>query len=294
VVREREPILFVINPFSGAKRTKGITEKIEKSFQNSRFKALMVFTEKPGSAYEITKKHIGKKINKVFAVGGDGTVNEVAKALINKDVTLGIIPIGSGNGLARHLRIPLDVSKAAKLVYKQKIALIDYGLANDNPFFCTSGVGFDAFIAKKFDDLSNRGLPFYAKTVLNEFFNYKPALYKLQDNGYSVEKEAFLITVANASQFGYNAFIAPEADITDGLLDVTVISPFPKYLVPSIGLKLINRNLGKSRYVEMFRVKELSIEAQSPTTLHLDGETSLASGKILYKIQPLGLKVFVP
>lgn len=254
----------------------------------------MVLTEKPGEASEVARNHLKKGVTKIFAVGGDGTVNEVAKALVNTSVTMGIIPIGSGNGLARHLRIPLDAAKATRIMFKQKIAMIDYGLANENPFFCTAGLGFDAQVGARYGNLTKRGFWNYAKATVSEYFNYKPGFYKLRDNGYSMEKEAFLITIANASQFGNNAYIAPEADITDGLLDVTIISPFPRFMAPSIGIKLFTKKLGKSKYVEMFRVRSLEIQQMEPKYIHLDGEPRLVEEPIKFTLKPLGLKVYVP
>jgi YegS/Rv2252/BmrU family lipid kinase len=294
VVREREPILFIVNPFSGRGIPKNLSDRITKSFHNSRFNPVLVLTEKPGEASEVAQTYLKKGVNKIFAVGGDGTVNEVGKALVNTDVTMGIIPIGSGNGLARHLRIPLDVAKAARIMYKQKIALIDYGLANKNPFFCTAGLGFDAQVGARYGKLTKRGFRNYFKATLSEYFNYEPGYYKLRDNGYSMEKEAFLITIANASQFGNNAYIAPEADITDGLLDVTVISPFPRFMAPSIGIKLFTKKLGKSKYVEMFRMHSLEIQQMEPKYIHLDGEPQRVDEPIKFTIKPLGLKVYVP
>ncbi len=294
MVREREPILFIVNPFSGRGIPKNLSDRITRSFQNSRFVPVLALTEKPGEATEVAHTYLKKGVNKIFAVGGDGTVNEVAKALVNSDVTMGIIPIGSGNGLARHLRIPLDVTKAARTMYRQKIALIDYGLANEHPFFCTAGLGFDAQVGARYGNLTKRGFRNYVKATVSEYLNYQPGFYKLRDNGYSMEKEAFLITIANASQFGNNAYIAPEADITDGLLDVTIISPFPRFMAPSIGIKLFTKKLGKSKYVEMFRVRSLEIQQQEPKYIHLDGEPQWVKEPIKFSIKPLGLKVYVP
>lgn len=294
MVREREPILFIVNPLSGNGVGINLSEKINGSFHNSRYTPVVVLTKNAGEATAIAQDHIKRGFTKLFAVGGDGTVNEVAQALVNTDATMGIIPIGSGNGLARHLRIPTDIVKAARLVFRQKIALIDYGVANDNPFFCTAGLGFDAQVGARYSELTKRGFINYAKLTVNEFLNYKPRFFKIHDGNYSMEKEAFLITVANASQYGNNAYIAPDADITDGLLDVTVLSPFPKFLCPSICIKLFSKKLGNSKYVEMFRIKELEIHQRDPMFIHLDGEPKLLSEPVRFKVKPLGLKIYIP
>lgn len=294
MVREKETVLFIVNPISGAGANRNLSEKIEKSLNSSRFTPLILHSEHPGNATQIANQQIEKGIKKIFAVGGDGTVNEVAKALVNTDAILGIVPIGSGNGFARHLRIPMDIGKAIGLVNRERIAMVDFGLMNDTPFFCTAGLGFDAHVGNKFALQKGRGFTNYIKTTITEFYKYQPQLYTLRDNGYTMEKEAFLITVANASQFGNNAYIAPEADVTDGMLDVTIISPFPKFLSPSFGVKLFNKKLGKSKYVEMFRVRQLGVDRQSPGYVHFDGEPTSMDKSINFKVQPLGLKVYIP
>lgn len=294
MVREREPVLFVINPISGLGNGKNLSAKIERLLDSSRYAPVIEYTQPDSDATSIAKDYLENGVRKFFAVGGDGTVNQVARAIINTEAILGIVPIGSGNGFARHLRIPMDVSHAIRLVYREKIAMVDYGLINQNPFFCTAGIGFDANVCYRFEQLAKRGILSYIKATLREFPKYQPQHYILRDNGYAMEKEAFQITVANASQFGNNAYIAPDADITDGLLDVTVISPFPKFFAPSIGLKLFNMKLGKSKFVEMFRVKRLEVEREAADYVHFDGEPMLMGKKILFDIKPLGLKLYVP
>jgi len=294
VVRKKEPILFVVNPISGKGRKEQISEKVEKTLELGRFDPYIVYTRAPGDATTIAQTHFNQGIKKVIAVGGDGTVNEVARALVNSAAIFGIVPLGSGNGLARHLHIPLDVSKALGLINRDRIVMVDYGMMNETPFFCTAGVGFDALIGNKFAQMEGRGFTNYVKTSIREFFSYEPQLYTFHDGGYAIEKKAFLITVANASQYGNNAYIAPEADVSDGMLDVTLISPFPKYLSPSIGLKLFNRKLGRSSFVEMFRVRHFSIERSAPGYVHFDGEPAMMGEKLTFKVKHMGLNVLIP
>ena len=294
MVRERETVLFIVNPISGTGNSNNLSGKIEKSIDTSRFTPSIVISQTPGDSYHLAKAYLEKGIKKIFAVGGDGTVNEVARALVNTNAILGVIPVGSGNGFARHLRIPLNIAKAVKIMNRERIIMVDFGLINQMPFFCTAGVGFDAHIGNKFAQLQGRGFTNYVKTTIKEYFRYEPQLYTLRDNGSAMEKEAFSITVANASQFGNNAYIAPNADVTDGMLDVTIISPFPKYLSPSFGVKLFNKKLGRSKYVEMFRIRQLTIERSNSGFVHFDGEPSTMDKELTFKIQPLGLKVFIP
>lgn len=294
VVRKKETVLFIVNPASGTGDKKHLPDRIEKSIDRNRFEPHIVYTTQPGDAHQIAKEHVEQGQKRIIAVGGDGTVNEVASAVMNSSTILGIVPLGSGNGLARHLRIPMNVSKAVSLINRDRIAMVDYGMLNQTPFFCTAGVGFDALIGNKFSQIEGRGFTNYVKTTISEFFSYKPQPYILRDNGHAMEKEAFLITVANASQYGNNAYIAPDADVSDGLLDVTVISPFPKYLSPSFGLNLFNRKIGRSKYVEMFRIRQLTIERQYPDFVHYDGEPSTMGEKLMFKVKHMGLNVFIP
>ncbi|HRX69226.1 MAG TPA: diacylglycerol kinase family lipid kinase [Tenuifilaceae bacterium] len=294
MVRKKETVLFVVNPVSGTSEKKHLPDRINKSLDLSRFEPLVLYTSQPGDAHRIAQEHVQQGIKKIIAVGGDGTVNEVASAVMNTSSVLGIVPVGSGNGLARHLRIPMNISRAVSLIKFDRIAMVDYGLINQIPFFCTAGMGFDAHIGNRFSQLHGRGFANYVKTTVSEFFSYKPQHYTIRDNGHVIEKEAFLITVANASQFGNNAYIAPDADISDGLLDVTVISPFPKFLSPSFGLKLFNRKLGRSRYVEMFRIRQLTVERQTADFVHFDGEPSTMDQKLTFKVKHMGLNVIIP
>ena len=143
MVRERETVLFIVNPISGTGNSNNLSGKIEKSIDTSRFTPSIVISQTPGDSYHLAKAYLEKGIKKIFAVGGDGTVNEVARALVNTNAILGVIPVGSGNGFARHLRIPLNIAKAVKIMNRERIIMVDFGLINQMPFFCTAGVGLD-------------------------------------------------------------------------------------------------------------------------------------------------------
>ncbi|HPF93089.1 MAG TPA: diacylglycerol kinase family lipid kinase [Tenuifilaceae bacterium] len=294
MVKERENILFIVNPISGRGVLKNLEKKINKSLNNKRFNTIIEHTQQAKHATTLAHEYLQNGVKKFVAVGGDGTVNEVASALMHTDATLGIIPVGSGNGFARHLRIPFDVDKAIKVINKEKIALIDVGEVNKQPFVCTAGVGFDAQVGNSFAQGTKRGFTNYVKATIQEFLGYKPNRYKITINNQTFEKVAFLITIANAAQYGNNAFIAPNADITDGKLDVTILSPFPKYISPLIGIKLFSKQIGKSRFVETFKVKEIAIEQLDSNVLHYDGEPIETNVPLNFSIKPLALKVFVP
>ncbi len=294
MLKKREPVGFIINPISGTQSKKKLPDIIVKSLDSKRFEPEIVYSSCPGNAHKLASDFLTSGLSKVVAVGGDGTVNEVASALIDTKATLGIVPLGSGNGLARHLRIPLTPEQAIRNINNGRISMTDYGTINSIPFFCTSGVGFDAHIGNKFAQMERRGFFSYVKTIFNEFFSYNPQQYKLNLNGYVTEREAFLITFANASQWGNNAYIAPTADITDGLLDVTIVSPFPKFVSVDLGLRLFRKKIGNSRYVETFRVKTLGVERANEGYVHFDGEPSTMGKEIEISIKPLGVNIFIP
>lgn len=294
MLREREKVLFIINPKSGKGALKNLERKIEKSLDSKRFVAVIEYSQWAKHATTIAQEYLEKGIKKIVAMGGDGTVNEVASALIHTDAILGVIPIGSGNGFARHLRIPFLIEKAIKLINNDKIALIDVGMVNQQPFFCTAGVGFDAQVGNSFAKGKRRGFVNYIRTAIHVFLNYKEKRYIITLNNQTIEKAAFLITVANIAQYGNNAFIAPNADITDGMLDVTIMSPFPKYISPSLGIKLFVKQIGKSKFVETFKTKEISIEQLDSNVMHYDGEPITMESPLNFSVEHLALKVFVP
>ena len=243
----KEKILFLINPISGTQLKEHLPGMIKDLIDASIFDVEIVITKYKGEASEIVRQKLLANYRYFVAVGGDGTVNEIAKELINSRGILGIIPIGSGNGLARHLQIPLQPKKAIQIINNLKHQAIDYGLINKTPFFCTCGVGFDALIGDKFAQCKGRGLTNYVKTTIREYFNYKPEMYQITiDDERTIKRQAFLITFANGSQYGNNAYIAPHADICDGKLDICIISPFKLYNAPGIGIRLFAKNIHAS------------------------------------------------
>lgn len=224
----KEKVAFIINPKSGAISKRELPDMIYNTLDPDRFEIDVVYTEYVGHASVLVNELLKREFTKIIAVGGDGTVNEVAKALTGNKAAFGIIPCGSGNGLARFLQIPLKPKEAIELINSGIVSQIDYGMINDNPFFCTCGVGFDAHVGSKFASSVNRGFYTYIRESLLSFLSYKPKKYKIQVDDEEIVTRAFLVAVANAGQYGNDAYIAPSADIQDGLLDVSVIIPFPK------------------------------------------------------------------
>ena len=195
-------ILFIINPISGTTRKGNVVKAIERRIDTQRFAVEIRYTEYAGHAVEIARQAAEDGVDIVVAVGGDGTVNEVARSLVHTNTALAIVPSGSGNGLARHLLIPMDIEKALDVINANVMTELDYGLINDKPFFCTCGVGFDAFISLKFAEAGSRGLKTYLEKTLVDGLRYKPETYRIyiggEEEGEMQEIDAFLIACANA------------------------------------------------------------------------------------------------
>ena len=216
-------MVFIMNPISGTTNKAGIPELIAKTLDTNTFDYEIRLTEHAGHAFEIATEAKDNGVDVVVAVGGDGTVNEVARAIVHSNTALGIIPCGSGNGLARHLMIPMQLKKAIEVINEYQIHDLDYGIINEHPFFCTCGMGFDAFVSMKFAEAGKRGPITYAENILKEGLKYEPETYEIEDENGTMHYKAFLISCANASQYGNNAYIAPQASMSDGLMDVIIM-----------------------------------------------------------------------
>lgn len=289
----KKKITFIMNPISGTVSKQGIPELIEQYLDKSIFEHNICFTEYAGHAYEIATKEKNDGCDVVVAVGGDGTVNEVGRALVHSNTALGVIPCGSGNGLARHLLIPIHVRKAIDIINHCDIQELDYGLINNRPFFCTCGMGFDAFISQKFAECGKRGPIAYAENILKSGLSYQPETYEIIDENGIIKQTAFLISCANASQYGNNAYIAPQASMSDGWLDVIIMEPFDILDAPQISIDMFNKTLDKNSKIKTFKCKTLHIKRGNEGPIHFDGDPIWAGTDIYIKLQEKGIKIIV-
>ncbi|VBB47230.1 Diacylglycerol kinase catalytic region [uncultured Paludibacter sp.] len=289
----KKRIGFIINPISGTSNHKQLPDIIREKLDLNQFEYNILFTKEAGDGTKLAAGCVKDNYYAVIAVGGDGTMNEIAKSLINTNTALGIIPAGSGNGLARHLSIPINAAKAIQHLNYSEIIKIDYGLANDRPFFCTCGTGFDAYVSMEFAKAKRRGLITYLEKMVTTYRNYKLQNYQLIGEDITFRNKAFLITFANASQWGNNAYIAPQASVQDGLLDVSVMSNFPDIAIPSVLLQLFTKTIHKDLHVTTFRTKDITLLREAPGPFHLDGEPYQEGEEIKIKIIQEGLKVLV-
>lgn len=289
-------IRFIVNPHAGHGSKNELPTLIRRVLSDQDFSWEVVFTTKPGHASHLAKEAIEAGTNLIVAVGGDGTINEVARCLIGSQSILGIIPAGSGNGLARHLKIPLNPERALQLLVNGHITCIDTGLINNSQVFVSlAGVGFDALVAKHFANDPDRGFLGYFRIVAQQYPSYKPKKYRLTIDGeQTIETEALFITMANSNQFGYNTTIAPEAKLNDGLMDVCIVRKPPIFEMPIVLNLLFLNMIHLSRYVEIIKAKSVLMERNKNRVVNVDGEPVKISQNLQFDIVPKSLNVVIP
>ncbi|MBR5441262.1 MAG: diacylglycerol kinase family lipid kinase [Prevotella sp.] len=282
-----------MNPISGTASKANIPILIEETLDKGLFDYELRLTERAGHAAEIAAEAQREGVGIVVAIGGDGTVNEVARAIVDSKTALGIVPCGSGNGLARHLMLPMNAKKAIEIINRCEIHELDYGIINGHPFFCTCGMGFDAFVSQKFAEAGKRGPITYVENVLREGLKYKPETYEIRDETGTMRAKAFLISCANASQYGNNAYIAPQASMSDGLLDVIIMEPFDMLDAPQISLDMFNKTLDKNSKIKTFKCRQLHIHRKQPGVIHFDGDPTMADADVDIELKAKGIRVVV-
>jgi YegS/Rv2252/BmrU family lipid kinase len=284
-----------MNPIAGTRNKEAAWSYIGQVFGLSPdYELAMYTTACANDGYRKALQFAEARYDVVVAVGGDGTVNEVARGLLHSDTALGIIPMGSGNGLARHLHLPLNFRKAIETIRSGDTQIIDAAEINEKIFFCTAGVGFDALIGNLFNQRGKRGLYHYIGLSTKKALQYMPREYLIHIDGTSLRRRAFLITVANASQWGNNAYIAPEANISDGWLDIVILNEYSLIEAPLLLPRLFTRTIHKAWSTEMLRGRQIRIVRAKDDYVHFDGESAVMGKAIDINIIPLALKVIIP
>jgi YegS/Rv2252/BmrU family lipid kinase len=280
---------FIVNPNAGSKNKTKYTKLIQLIKSNDAH--IIWETTEPQEATLFAKQAMDEGATRIIAVGGDGTINEVASVLVGKSIPLGIIPVGSGNGLARHLNIPLDYKKAFKKALVGASIKIDVGYINKKPFFCTAGIGFDAAVAHRFANGNGRGLINYMKATIITLFKYKPIQVGINQGA---NEKVFSLSIANASQFGNDAFISPFSNIQDGQLELVKIGILNKFQAGILAVRLFKKNIHHSNNVTLQSFKEASIHYLNHAPIHIDGENLLTDNELLnITISPMALTVIV-
>lgn len=286
--------MLIINPISGTAKKDGLDAKAEKAMRAAGYNVDVRFTTCRGEATRFAAEAVAKGYDSVIAAGGDGTINETAQALCGTAVKFGIIPAGSGNGLARHIGIPVNVDAALDVISRGIVAKCDYGTVNNLPFFCTFGVGFDAAVSHNFAKQSRRGLFTYLKSAFTQYINYKPDTYTISANGKILTERAFVVACCNASQYGNNAYIAPKASITDGLLDIIIIHQGSPIDTAMVGMDLFTGYIDSNTLIHTLRAPAAVIYRSNEGPAHIDGEPMMLDDIMDVKCHHHGLNVLIP
>lgn len=291
---EKIKALLIINPISGTGNKKGLAEHVTARLAEAGMDVDTVWTKASGDATVLARDAVNKGYATVLAAGGDGTVNETAAALCGTGAALGIIPCGSGNGLARHLTIPVDVHESVEVIARGHIDDCDHCSVNGRPFFCTFGTGFDAAVSHKFAQSKHRGKMTYIRNTFREYVHYVPEEYVISANGQVLTERAFVVAVCNASQYGNNAYIAPHASITDGLFDVTIIHYGNILTTALVGLDLMAGTIEKNMLIHTFRSDHVHISRRQAGAVHIDGEPMIMDPEIDVQCHHGTLRIHTP
>ncbi|MDO8999624.1 MAG: YegS/Rv2252/BmrU family lipid kinase [Bacteroidota bacterium] len=285
-------LLFIVNPNAGKKISGQLIDTIKKEFPPNIYYQIVIWKDKDHFKEVLDILH-SQDYTDAIAVGGDGTVNAVAKSIIGTSIALGIVPAGSGNGLARTLGISMEVEEAIKQIAQGNKTIIDHGVVNGIPFFCTSGIGFDAHIGNLFATSAKRGLQSYVKITIAELFKYRAKQYTLKFNDQIIQRKAFLITIANAGQYGNDFYIAPQASMQDGLFHVVVLKPFNVLHLPGLLIKMLNKKAHLSSRIETYTTNKITIIREGKDTIHFDGEPAIEEKEVVFENKPNSLNVII-
>ncbi len=288
-------ILFVINPIAGVTQKFKLPELIRSTLNTQQFDIHIKVTDYAGHAKEITQSAVLQGFDTIVAVGGDGSVNDVASQLVGTNVVLGILPSGSGNGLARKLGLPINPKKALECINAYQTSAIDVGVLNGDYFFSNAGMGFEALIAEKFARIQKRGINSYAKLIAKNYFTYKGNDYLVTTNEGSFETKAFLINISNSGQYGYHVGPTPiYSDLSDGWLELYVMEEFARWRVLYLLILLLMGKIKWARQTQIKRVKKATIQSKQASWTQIDGDAINETNFMDVEIKPKSLRVIVP
>lgn len=284
--------MLIINPISGTIAKDGLSERVNQRLVPAGFEITTVATQYAGHGAELATQASAEGFDAVIAAGGDGTINETAAALRSSQTVLGILPYGSGNGLARHLYGSIDIDRALNIIAKNCVEPCDYGTVNGEPFFCTFGLGFDASVSREFAQFSRRGLASYIRSAMREYIKFSPKEYEITTGEQTMRVKAFIVAVCNASQYGNNAFIAPKASIRDGLLDIIVVHSGNPLTRAIAGVELFTGRIDRNILIQALRVRSARIN-HIPGPGHLDGDPRTMPESLDIRCHPGGINLFI-
>ena len=284
-------LVVIVNPISGRTSKHKVVSTISSCIDTGKYDVTIRFTSYAGHATKIAEEAVRDGVDAVVAVGGDGTVNEVARALVSTNTALGIIPCGSGNGLARHLHIPTNIRKAVDILNRGLVDTIDTMTVNGRPCFCTAGVGYDAQVCAEYAKEKRRGLITYVKKAISGWFRYEPQEYIIETDNQVLIRKAVAITCANANQWGNEFHVAPKASLKDGLIDVTIIHPMKFINALAMPRQILRYSFDKNPNVETLQTSQLLIRRNKANIVHLDGEPVMLDREVYISVQNSSLKI---
>jgi YegS/Rv2252/BmrU family lipid kinase len=291
---EFNKLLFIINKFSGTGFRAKLEGEILSACEQHRAECTIQFTSGRGHATELAREGIGK-FDAVIAVGGDGTVNETAQGLIHSGTPLGILPKGSGNGLARHLGIPMKLKTALKTLFNSKPIAMDTFYVNDHLSVNVSGIGFDGHVANRFGEDKKRGFFGYVRFVVRDYLKFTPLNATcLHDHSTEQLTKSFIIAIANSSQYGNNASIAPGASVTDHQLKLVQVKKIPLHKGLPFTYRLFTNKLRNNNAYQSKPVTNLVVKIPASAPFHIDGEPCGTASEFTIRIDPSSLMVLVP
>ncbi|MEX2596024.1 MAG: diacylglycerol kinase family protein [Salibacteraceae bacterium] len=286
------PFLFIVNPNSGTGTVKRFDDIIKNKQRDQAIE--VIISQSPQHSIDLARSAASRGYSSVVAVGGDGSVREIGIQLINSDCPLGIIPTGSGNGIARHLGISMQMETAIEQVLNGKKRAIDTLLVNNKPAIGWCGTGIDGEVALAFDNATERGFSNYVKLSLDVLLTYKATPMKVLWNDQSKDFEAYTIVAANTTQYGNNAFINPKGKDDDGLLDLIVIKAMPTFAIMPLASRLFLKSITGSKWVEHIRSEKFTLINQGNAPCQIDGEPVNMEETITFEIVPKSLTIIEP
>ena len=289
-------IYFIINPAAGIhhSRKQKLEEMIPEYFPAETFQTEIVRINEKDRISDLTQKAVAKGHDIIVAVGGDGTINEIAQVLVDSSAVLGIIPAGSCNGLAHFLKIPFKLEEALNLIKNGEAMCIDTIQLNDRIAVSIAGMGFDARIARQFALDNHRGFFTYFKIAVKEYITFRPRLFQVITNNFIIKERAILLSIANSNQFGYNTFIAPKASITDGLADITIVKKIPYSKILRTVVLLFTHKIDKSLYVNTYKADQFTVIRETGKYVNIDGEPFKMDKEVHVKVKPHSLRILIP
>jgi len=292
----QEKILFILNPVSGflGLRRRRVESIIKKHIKKEHIYGEIWYSKYAGHTTELVKQAVDNHAKTIVIAGGDGSINEAARSLVYTDTALGIVPCGSGNGLANHLKIPFSINKALQIIRDNHIKAADTIKIDDQYAFSLAGIGLDALVAKRYHEAKRRGIITYMQSSIIEYLNYTPELITIKTEAMEIQEKCLCIIFANSNQFGYNFRIAPQADLFDGYMDVVIVKSMPFISAPLSSFQIWTGNADKCLYISSFKAKKVSIVRHKEGMMNIDGDPFKSNQHIEVEVLPASLKVIVP